>query len=95
MPNQPDSESPRILSTGEFVDWHTKIGDEIDIEAKQLQIELSEDPSLKNDPEFQARVERLKGRQELLERAGEDFSSLSITRAVERGLDELLGPAEE
>jgi hypothetical protein len=91
--NQEPSESPRehdlpILTGGQFVDWHTRIADELDTEAMELQMRLEADPSLEADPAFQGEVAALRAKVDLVNRVGEDFSNFSVTKSLERFLKE-------
>lgn len=81
----PGSERDRpILSAGEFLDWHEQLADEFDLKAKDLQMRLEADPSLRDDPGFTQEVAVLRAQIELLNKVGDDFSEHSIISGIER-----------
>lgn len=86
----PEIEQP-ILSSGQFLRWHVKLADELDMRAKSLQSRLQENPDLQNDPNFILETNVLSAEIGLLNRIGDDFSEHSIIIAMERALHEITG----
>lgn len=91
--NNPESDEA-VLTGGEFLTWYNGLADEIDERAAQLQARLDQDPRSREDPAFVEAETRLKAEQDLLERAGSDFSDLTVKKGVEVAIGRILTEAE-
>lgn len=81
----PERDLP-ILTSGQFVEWHQRMADELDTEAMEMQIRLDADPTLRNDPSFIEQKTALRAKVDLLNKVGEDFSNHSVVQSLERFL---------
>lgn len=80
MPNEPSRDEITALRAGEFLDWYNQLGAELEAEASELQQQVAANPRLLDDPDFQEREAKLRGKKELLQQAGEDFSNHTMNK---------------